>query len=164
MSRLNYTYTMYFQGRRNTCNMLRSLIKQKQRKEWTSSNKTYQAKYFVGVRYQNVINCALLSLDASDQRDSCGRASPHHFLIFIVPRLSLANIALQYKLFRTRSRPMDTQRAIFLFLKENVCSGYSLEAALSNVNDSFTLSRLMKRPKTCCDPARDEYPQLTFFR
>ena len=29
--------------------------------------------------------------------------------------------------------------------------------------DSFTLSRLMKRPKTCCDPARDEYPQLTFF-
>ena len=21
----------------------------------------------------------------------------------------------------------------------------------------------MKRPKTCCDPARDEYPQLTFF-
>ena len=39
-----------------------------------------------------------------------------------------------------------------------------MEAALSNVNDSFTLSRLMKRPKTCCDPARDEYPQLTFFR
>ena len=32
---------------------------------------------------------------------------------------------------------MDTQSAIFLFLKENVCSGYSLEAALSNVNDSF---------------------------
>ena len=29
----------------------------------------------------------------------------------------------------------------FLFLKENVCSGYSLEAALSNVNDIFTLSR-----------------------
>ena len=57
---------------------------------------------------------------------------------------------------------MDTQSAIFLFLKENVCSGYSLEAALSNVNDSFTLSRLMKRPKTFC-PARDEYPQLTFL-
>ena len=49
------------------------------------------------------------------------------------------------------------------FLKENVCSGYSLEAALSNENDSFTLSRLMKRSKTCCDPIRDEYPQLTFF-
>ena len=32
--------------------------------------------------------------------------------------------------------------------------GYSLEAALSNVNDSFTLSRLMKQPKTVCDPAR----------
>ena len=30
---------------------------------------------------------------------------------------------------------------------ENVCSGYSLEAALSNVNDSFTHRRLMKRPK-----------------
>ena len=63
-------------------------------------------------------------------------------------------ISLQYKLFRTRSRPMDTQSAFFLFLKENVCSGYSLEAALSNLNDSFTLSRLMKRPKTCCHPAQ----------
>ena len=59
---------------------------------------------------------------------------------------------------------MDTQSANFLFLKENVCSGYSLEATLSSVNDSFTLSRLMKRLKTCCDPARDEYSQLTFFR
>ena len=104
-----------------------------------------------------------LSPDALDQRDSCEDASPHHFPIFIFLRLSLANISLQYKLFRTMSRPMDTQSALFLFLKENVCSGYSLEAALSNVNDSFTLSRLMKRPKTCCDPARDEYPQLTFF-
>ena len=47
---------------------------------------------------------------------------------------------------------------------ENVCSGYSLEAALSNVNDSFIHSRLMKRPKTVCDSARDEYSQLTFFR
>ena len=46
---------------------------------------------------------------------------------------------------------------------ENVCSGYSLEAALSNVNDSFTLSRSMKRPKTVSDLARDEYSQLTFF-
>ena len=44
---------MYFQGRRNACNMLRSL-KQKQRKEWTSSHKIYQAKWFVGVLYQNV--------------------------------------------------------------------------------------------------------------
>ena len=32
---------------------------------------------------------------------------------------------------------MDTQSAIFLFLKENVCSGYSLDAVLSSVNDSF---------------------------
>ena len=49
---------------------------------------------------------------------------------------------------------------------ENVCSGYSLEAALSNVNDSFTLSRLMKRFKTVCDPACDEYMYsqlITFF-
>ena len=46
---------------------------------------------------------------------------------------------------------MDTQSAIFLFLKENVCCGYSLEAALSNVNDSFTLSKLTKRPKTVYD-------------
>ena len=40
-----YTCTMYFQGRRNTCNMLRSL-KQKQRKVWTSSHKIYKAKMF----------------------------------------------------------------------------------------------------------------------
>ena len=58
---------------------------------------------------------------------------------------------------------METQSAFVLFLKENVCSWYSLEAALSNANGSFTLSRLIKRPKTFCDPARDEYPQLTFF-
>ena len=32
---------------------------------------------------------------------------------------------------------MDAQSAIFLFLKENVCSGYSLEAVLYSVNDSF---------------------------
>ena len=57
---------------------------------------------------------------------------------------------------------MDTQSTIFLFLKENVCCGYSLEAALSNVNDSFTLSRLKKRPKTFYDPARDEYFNLRF--
>ena len=54
---------------------------------------------------------------------------------------------------------MDTQSAILY-----VCSGYSLEADLSNVNGSFTLSRFMKRPKTFCDLARDEYPQLMVFR
>ena len=42
---------------------------------------------------------------------------------------------------------MDTKKRYFLFFKENVCSGYSLEAALSNVNDSFTPSRLVKQPK-----------------
>ena len=47
---------------------------------------------------------------------------------------------------------------------ENVCSWYSLEAALSNANDSFTHCRIMKRPKTVCDSARDEYLPLTFFR
>ena len=57
---------------------------------------------------------------------------------------------------------MDTQSAIFIFLKENFCSGYSLEAALSNVNDSFTLSILMKRPKTLWS-ARDELHNLRFF-
>ena len=36
---------------------------------------------------------------------------------------------------------------LILYLEENVCSGYSLGAALSNVNDSFTLSRLMKQHK-----------------
>ena len=46
-------------------------------------------------------------------------------------------ISVQYKLIRTRSRAMNTQSAIFLFLKENVCSGYALEVALSSVNDSF---------------------------
>ena len=69
------------------------------------------------------------------------------------------HLYLQYKLLGTRSRPMDTQSAILY-----VCSGYSLEADLSNVNGSFTLSRFMKRPKTFCDLARDEYPQLMVFR
>ena len=91
-------------------------------------------------------NYVLLSLDASDQRFMwmC-QFPPLHYLHIL--RLSLANISLQYKLLGTRSRPMDTKKRYFLFFKENVCSGYSLEAALSNVNDSFTLSRLMKRPK-----------------
>ena len=82
-----------------------------------------------------------------------------------IPRLSLslANISLQYKLLGTRSRPMDTKKRYYLFFKENVCSGYSLKEALSNVNDSFTPSRLKKRPETCCDQTRDEYPQFTFF-
>ena len=84
--------------------------------------------------------CPFFSLDASNQRNSCGCASPYHSPIFIFPWLSLAIIYLQYKLLGTRSRPMDTQSTL-----SNVCSGYSLEAALSNVNDSFTLSRLMKR-------------------
>ena len=59
-----------------------------------------------------------------------------------IPRLSLANRSLLYKLLGTRSRQMDIQRAL-----SYLSSGYSLEAALSNVDDSFTLSRLMKRPK-----------------
>ena len=47
------TCTMYFQGRRNTCNMLRSL-KQKQRKCGRAPIKYIKQKCFVGVRYQNV--------------------------------------------------------------------------------------------------------------
>ena len=42
---------------------------------------------------------------------------------------------------------MDIKNHYFFFFKEKVCSGYSMEAALSNVNDSFTTSRLMKRLK-----------------
>ena len=174
---------MYFQGRRNTCNMLRSL-KQKQRNVWTSSHKIYHEKCFVGVRYQNVTKlCPPFARFI------------HHFPIFIFPRLPLSNISLQYKLLGTRAefnnasafkrslywcqalhitnkdryqltsarRPLALlnspqvktngyPKRSFLFLKENVCSGYSLEAALSNVNDSFTLSRLMKQSKTFFDP------------
>ena len=130
-----YACTMYFQGRRNTCNMLRSL-KQKQRKVWTSSHKIYQAKLFCCVRYQNVTKlCPPFARFI------------HHFPIFIFPRLPLANISLQYKLLGTRSRPMDTQCALSYFSKKMF-----VEAALSNVNDSFTLGRLMKQPKTFCDP------------
>ena len=113
-------------------------------------HKIYQAKCFVG----SSISKRDETLHASDQRDSRGCASPHHFSIFIFLWLSLANISVQYNLFRTRSRPMDTQSAIFLFLKENVCSGYPLEAAFSNVNDSFTFSRLMMS---------DELYNLRFF-
>ena len=69
---------------------------------------------------------------------------------FHILRLSLSlvnNISLQCQLLGTRPRPIDTKMRYFLFFKENFCSGYSLEAALSNMNDSFTPSRLMKRPK-----------------
>ena len=91
-----YTCTMYVQGKRNTCNMLRS-FKQKQRKVWTSSHKIYQAKIILlAFDIKTWRNCALFSQDASDQRDSCG---------CIVPTTSissyLANISLQYKLLGT---------------------------------------------------------------
>ena len=146
---------LYFRGRRNIFNMLRSL-KQKHRKVWTSSHKIYQ----VGVRYQNVMElCLPLLLDASGQRDSCGCSGPHHFPIFISPRLSLAYISLQYKLFGTRSRPMDTQSAITCFSKKIFTVSTHWKRLFL-----FTLSRLMKRPKTFCDPARDEHSQLAFFR
>ena len=60
------------------------------------------------------------------------------------------------------SEPVQDQwipKALFLISQGNVCNGYSLEAAPSNLNGSFTLSRLMKQPKTCCNPSR----QLRFF-
>ena len=111
----------------------------------------YQAKCFVGVRYQNVMKiCPLFARCIRSKRLMWMYQSPP-LLYLHMSRLSLAIISLQCKLFRTRSRPMDTQNAVFFFLKENVCRRNSLGAALSNVNDSFTLSRLMKRPKTFCD-------------
>ena len=58
---------------------------------------------------------------------------------------------------------MDTQSALSYLSKKMFAVGYSLEVGLSNVNDSFTLSRLMKRSTTFCDPAHDEYSQLIFF-
>ena len=44
-------------------------------------------------------------------------------------------------------------KALFSYFLKKMYAG-----ALSNVNDSFILSRLMKRPPKKCDPARDEYP------
>ena len=102
-------------------------------------------KCFVGVRYQNVTKlCPLFARCIGSKRFMWMCQSPP-FLFLHIPRFSLANISLQYKLLRTKNNGYPTR--FFLFLKENVCSGYSLEAALSNVNDSFTLSRLLKRPK-----------------
>ena len=102
---------------------------------------------FCGVRYQNVTKlCPPFARCIGSKRFMWMCQSPS--LPYLnIPRLSLANISLQYKLLGTRSRPMDTKKRYFLFFKENVCSGYSLEAALCNVNASFTPSRLMRRPK-----------------
>ena len=103
-----------------------------------------------------------MCLLGSDQRDSCGCARPHHFPIFLFLWLSLANISVQYKLFRTRSRPMDTQRTLSYFSKEMFAVGTHWKRLFLMRIDCFTLSRLMKRPKTFW-LAREEYPQLTFF-
>ena len=134
--------------------MLRSL-KQKQRKCERVPTKYIKQKCFVGVRYQNVTKlCPLFAKEIHVDVP----------VPTIFPRLSLANISLQYKLLQWNQVKTNGYPKRFLsFLKENVCSGYSLEAVLSNENNCFTLSRLMKRPKTFCDPARDEYSQLTFF-
>ena len=138
-----------------------SLRKPKQTAEFTLFSVLICAKnVFFGVRYQKVINPLFARYIGSKRLMWMYQSPPLPYLH--IPRLSLANISLQSKLFRTRSRPMDTQSAIFLFLKENVCRRYSLEAALSNVNDSFTISRLMKRPKTVCDRTW-WVPTITFF-
>ena len=126
---------------------MRSL--KRQIKEWMSSHKIYQAKMFVGVRYQNVTKlCSPFARCIGSKRFIWMCQSQSLLYLHILRlSLSLANISLQYQLHGTRSRPMDTKKRYFLCFKENFCSGYSLEAALSNINDSFTPSRLMKRPK-----------------
>ena len=106
------------------------------------------------------------TLDASDQRDLCGCTSPHHFHIFIFLRFHLLLV-----IYLCNTNCLETgqdqriHKALFSYFSMKMFAvGYSLEAALSNVNGNFTLIKLMKRPKTFCDPARDEYPQLTLFR
>ena len=78
----------------------------------------------------------------------CWRSISKRDEIMSVPTTSLSpytSVAIQTAWNQVKTNGYITPS--FLFLKENVCSGYSLEAALSNVNDSFTLSRFMKRPK-----------------
>ena len=84
-------------------------------------------------------------------------------LPYLYISLVAAKISLQYTTAWNQVKTNGYPKRYFLFLKDKCCSGYSLEAAFSNVNGSFTLSRLMKQPKVFCDPARDEYSQLTFF-
>ena len=113
-----------------------------------SSHKINQAKMFCWRSISNVTKlCPPFARCIGSKRFMWMCQSP--LLPYLhIPRLSLslANISLQYKLLGTRSRPMDTKKRYYLFFKENVCSGYSLEAALSNVNDRFTPSRFKKRP------------------
>ena len=100
-------------------------------------------KSFVGVRYQNVTKLRPLSARCIGSKRFMWMCQSPSLSYLNIPRLSLslANISLLYKPLGTRSRPMDTKKRYFLFFKENVCSGYSLEATLSNLNDSFTPSR-----------------------
>ena len=132
---------MYFQGRRKTCNMLRSL-KQKQRKEWTSSHKIYQAKCFVGVRYQNVMERYMHRIKVI-----------HVDVPVLTTCLSSYFFGCPLLLYLCNTNclePVQDQwipKALFSYFSMKMFAvGYSLEASLSNVNGNFTLSRLIKRP------------------
>ena len=122
--------------------MLRSL-KQKQRKSGRAPKKYIKPNVLLGFRYQNVtILCPpfarWIRVDVPVPTTSL---SSHfigwHLLIYLCNTNGLEPGQDQWK----------PKALFFLFLKENVCSGYSLEPALSNVNDSFTHSRLIQRPK-----------------
>ena len=145
---------MYFQGRRNTCNMLRNKSREKCGRAPT---KYIRQRCFVGVQYQNVIKlCPPVARCIGSKRFQ-SPPLPYLHISSVVTGKYIFTIQTAWNQVKTNGYPKRS----FLFLKVNVCSGYSLEAALSNVNDSFTLSRLMKRPKTFCDTAHDEYLQLT---
>ena len=117
-----YICTMYFQGRRNMLNAAQLNTKAEKSVDEPPQNISSKNVLLV-FDIKTWRNYILLSLDASDQRDSCGCASHRHFPIFIFPRLSLASIALQCKLLWTRSSPMDTQSAISYFSKKMFAMG-----------------------------------------
>ena len=91
-----------------------------------------QQKYFVGVRYQNVTKlCPPFGRCIGAKRFMWVRqSSPLSYLHILL--ICLCN---------TSCLEPGQDNVYTIFLKENVCSGYSLVAALSNVNDSFTLTQ-----------------------
>ena len=130
-------------------------LKQKQ-----SSHKIYiKQECCVGVRYQNVTKLCPPS-------DIYIGSKIH--LDVPVPTTSISSyfIGCHLRIYLCNTNYLESgqgqwiPKALFFFI---VCCVYSLEAAFSNVNDSFTHSRLTLRPKTFYDPVRDEYPQLTFL-
>ena len=116
-----YTCTMYFQGRIHA-----------QLKKADKSVDELQQKYFVGVRYQNVTKlCPPFGRYIGAKRFMWVRqSSPLSYLHILLICLC-----------KTSCLEPGQDNVYTIFLKENVCSGYSLVAALSNVNDSFTLTQ-----------------------